>query len=108
MPPISNVSNRTSFVSGTCPVCGSRLVHPRDKQESGQGFWQLTMTCPECFAWQRVRLNRAALLALEARICGDMHRMASDLEELERRDMVHECEKFITALWSGNIQPIDF
>jgi hypothetical protein len=91
-----------------CPVCGSELVYPLERRQTGTEGWQLLMLCPDCFARQEVSVERGEMLEIFRLQHDGIEQVARQLAVLEQRHMSEECEKFIDALHNGHIVPEDF
>lgn len=91
-----------------CPVCSSSLFYPSDRSRASRDSWRVTMVCPDCFAWGNMTVGRSDLAELFHRRQEGMEQVSRQLEELERRHMSEECEKFIEALHGDHIVPEDF
>lgn len=100
--------DRTATGAAACPVCGSELVYPLERSQVGSDRWQLLMLCPNCFAWVNVSVDHEGAEEILLRQRLGREALARELASLKRRHMEEECEKFISALGAGAIQPLDF
>lgn len=106
--PTTATKNSSATGAAACPVCGSELVYPLERSHVGSNSWQLLMLCPDCFAWVNVSVDHEGAEEILLRQRLGRETLACELASLERRHMEEECEKFISALGAGAIQPIDF
>jgi hypothetical protein len=91
-----------------CPECGSQLVQPIDWTEAPQGFWELTLQCPNC-AWSAEGVfDQDQVDALEETLDDGLTEMLSDLRRLTQSNMNEEIERFAAALHADFILPEDF
>ena len=91
-----------------CPDCDSQLVQPIDWNEAPQGFWELTLSCPNC-DWSEVGVfDQAQVDALEETLDAGLTEMLSDLRRLTHSNMNGEIERFAEALNADLILPEDF
>lgn len=92
----------------TCPVCGSRQAYPIEHCQQDFDSWRLLMLCPNCFAWRQALVDTETLSAMGRHSCREHEALEEQLARLERKNMREMVESFISALRSGQIQPIDF
>ena len=62
-----------------CPTCGSPLVQPIDWHEGPQGFWELTLHCPNCDWLDEGVFDQDQVDALEETLDQGLTGMLSDL-----------------------------
>ncbi len=91
-----------------CPDCDSELVQPGGWTEAPQGFWELTLRCPNCDWLDEGVFDQDQVNALEERLDQGLTDMLSDLRHLTQFNMTEEIERFATALHADLILPEDF
>lgn len=91
-----------------CPECDSELVQPVDWSEAPQGFWELTLQCPNCFWLDEGIFDQEQVDALEEHLDDGVTAMLSDLRRLTQANMTEDIERFAAALNADLILPEDF
>jgi hypothetical protein len=91
-----------------CPQCESPLVQPIDWTEAPQGFWELTLCCPNCDWSDEGVFDQDQVDALEEKLDEGLTEMLSDLRRLTQSNMTEDIERFATALHADLILPEDF
>ena len=91
-----------------CPECESPLVQPIDWTEAPQGFWELTLYCPNCDWLDEGVFDQDQVDSLEEKLDEGLTEMLSDLRRLTQSNMTEEIERFATALHADLILPEDF
>jgi hypothetical protein len=91
-----------------CPECESPLVQPVDWTEAPQGFWELTLLCPNCDWLDEGVFDQGQVDLLEEQLDEGLTEMLSDLRRLTQSNMAEEIERFATALHADLILPEDF
>jgi hypothetical protein len=91
-----------------CPHCASHLVQPIDWHEAPQGFWELTLHCPNCDWLDEGVFDQDQVDALEERLDDGLTDMLSDLRRLTQSNMAEEIERFTAALQADLVLPEDF
>jgi len=91
-----------------CPECESPLVQPVDWTEAPQGFWELTLYCPNCDWLDKGVFDQDQVDSLEEKLDEGLTEMLSDLRRLTQSNMTEEIERFATALHADLILPEDF
>ena len=91
-----------------CPLCGSHLVHPTEWQRVGAAAWHITLRCPNCETVRSVALRRDEVERLNRALYEGTERLARQADQLVRRHFEEEAAKFVAALETDLILPIDF
>ena len=91
-----------------CPRCACHLVQPLDWREAPQGFWELTLHCPNCHWLDEGIFDQDQIDALEERLDEGLTAMLSDLRRLTQSNMAEEIERFTSALQDDLVLPEDF
>jgi len=91
-----------------CPECTSHLVYPLAWEEAGDEAWELQLRCPNCeWAGDGVFPQRV-VEQLDEQLDHGTQILVRDLKQLMHANMEEEVERFIAALNSGHILPMDF
>jgi hypothetical protein len=91
-----------------CPQCASHLVQPQDWHEAPQGFWELTLHCPNCDWVDEGVFDQDQVDALEEKLDEGLTEMLADLRRLTQSNMAEEIERFTAALQLDLVLPEDF
>lgn len=91
-----------------CPECSSPLVQPVAWGETVGGFWELTLSCPNCARLTEGVFDRDQVDAFEERLDEGLADMLGDLRRLAQANMAEEIDRFSAALQSDAILPEDF
>jgi hypothetical protein len=91
-----------------CPECASGLVQPIDWTEAPQGFWELTLYCPNCDWSDEGVFDQDQVDALEETLDEGLTEMLSDLRCLTQSNMNEEIARFAAALHADLVLPEDF
>jgi hypothetical protein len=94
-----------------CPVCGSLLVEPVAWTHSDTDRWRLELRCPECEAERTVVLSAAAVHAYNVLLYDAADDVAAEMERMRESwaaDVTAEDERFLEAIRTDRILPVDF
>jgi hypothetical protein len=91
-----------------CPDCESDLVQPVQWGEATGGFWELSLSCPNCDWYTEGVFDQDQVDDLEERLDEGLAEMLSDLRRLTQANMAEEIDRFAQALESELILPEDF
>jgi hypothetical protein len=91
-----------------CPRCACQLVQPLDWREAPQGFWELSLHCPNCDWLDEGIYDQEQVDALEERLDEGLTAMLGDLRRLTQSNMAEEIERFTAALHDDLVLPEDF
>jgi hypothetical protein len=91
-----------------CPECDSHLVQPVQWSEAPQGFWELTLQCPNCHWLDEGVFDQDQVDRLEEKLDEGLAEMLTDLRRLTQANMAEEIERFAGALHKDFILPEDF
>jgi hypothetical protein len=115
MPEQSNPSNVRPVPKGrsdgdlhVCPNCGSVLVQPVARTEPRRGLWDVTLRCPECERFLEARCDAAALRRYEQELERGLATLRRDMDEYARLSFEEDVARFVAALQSDAIMPMDF
>lgn len=107
-PDPTSIATATPAEVHVCPVCGGDLVHPVDWERTGDAVWQLRLRCPECETERCVAMGRPEVEQLNRELYHGAQALAREAERVSRQNFEDEARRFIDALRSGDIEPIDF
>jgi hypothetical protein len=91
-----------------CPRCACQLVQPLDWREAPNGFWELTLHCPNCDWFDESLHDHEQIEALEEKLDEGLTAMLTDLRRLTQSNMAEEIERFTAALQDDLVLPEDF
>ncbi|MDQ6836457.1 MAG: hypothetical protein M3016_09760 [Actinomycetota bacterium] len=91
-----------------CPQCSSQLVQPVQWGETGGGFWELVLHCPNCDWLIEGIFDQSQLDEFEEYLDDGLAHMLADLRRLTQANMAEEIDRFSVALHSDLILPEDF
>jgi hypothetical protein len=104
---VDRVETRTTDLH-VCPDCSSGLVYPLAWDEAGDQAWELLLRCPNC-EWQDEGVFPQHVVEhLDEQLDHGTQVLVRDLKQLMHANMEEEVERFIAALNSGHILPMDF
>ena len=91
-----------------CPSCASHLVYPTDWEEAGATHWEVALRCPDC-EWTSVGIFHQELVErFDEELDRGTEAVIRDLKRLMAANMEEEIERFVTAIDSDHILPMDF
>jgi hypothetical protein len=91
-----------------CRHCGSDLVFPVDWERTASGTWLVSLSCAECHCQDDVALDRMVLERFIAQLHRQRRLLQRDAERWSQACFKEEAERFVAALWRGDVQPFDF
>jgi hypothetical protein len=91
-----------------CPECSSGLVYPLAWEEAGDEAWELELRCPNCEWLGGGVFPQGVVEALDEQLDHGTQVLVRDLKQLMHANMEEEVERFIAALRSDAILPMDF
>ncbi len=91
-----------------CPGCTSDLVQPIQWGETANGFWELTLHCPNCDWVTKGVFDQDQVDAFEERLDAGLVDMLADLRRLTQANMAEEIDRFAAALRCDLVLPEDF
>lgn len=92
----------------TCPLCKSQLVYPVERYQLNDMEWKVMMLCPNCLCKRELVVDRETVRELlkTARVGREL--LMKELDNMQKKNMEDEADKFISALHKDHILPIDF
>jgi hypothetical protein len=92
----------------TCPECSRELVYPVEWQETSATHWEVELRCPNC-EWGTVgQWDQDTVDRFDEELDRGTESLVRDLKRLTRANMEEEVERFVQALHSDAIWPMDF
>ena len=83
-------------------------MQPIEWGETGGGFWELILHCPNCDWLTEGVFDQDQVDAFEEHLDDGLADMLGDLRRLTQANMAEEIERFSAALQSDAILPEDF
>ena len=90
-----------------CPQCASDLVYPVDWRERGER-WELELRCPNCEWSERSTHTQEQVECFDEILNAGTDSLIGTLEKLTRENMEADIDRFVRALESDAIEPMDF
>lgn len=92
----------------SCPLCKSHLVYPVERYQLNDMEWKVLMLCPNCLCKRDLVVDRETVRELLKTARLGREDLMRELDNMQKRNMEDESEKFISALHRDHILPIDF
>ncbi len=92
----------------TCPLCKSKLVYPVERYQINDMEWKVMLLCPNCLCKRELVVDRETVRELLKNARIGRETLMKELDNMQKKNMEEEAEKFITALNKDHIMPIDF
>ena len=92
----------------TCPLCKSSLVYPVERYQLNDLEWKVLMLCPNCLCKREMVVDRETVRELLKNARVGRESIMKELDNMQKKNMEEEADKFITALNKDHILPIDF
>ncbi|MFA5810694.1 MAG: hypothetical protein WC935_10255 [Thermoleophilia bacterium] len=92
----------------TCPLCKSSLVYPVERYQLNDLEWKVLMLCPNCLCKRELVIDRETVRELLKNARVGRESIMKELDNMQKKNMEDEADKFITALNKDHILPIDF
>jgi hypothetical protein len=91
-----------------CPECKRDLVYPMEWEEASPTHWDVELRCPNC-EWQTTgQWDQETVDRFDEELDRGTESLVRDLKRLTRANMEEEVERFVGALNSDAIWPMDF
>jgi hypothetical protein len=95
-------------VLNVCPECKRDLVYPMEWEEASPTHWDVELRCPNC-EWQTTgQWDQETVDRFDEELDRGTESLVRDLKRLTRANMEEEVERFVGALNSDAIWPMDF
>ena len=105
----SHTGTKTRAGLHVCDGCGSGLVQPTGWEQAGdRGHWRLWRRCPECEWCTDSVHGEREIDDFDEQLDFGTRELAEELPVLERTNMEHVIDTFVTALEADLIGPDDF
>jgi hypothetical protein len=91
-----------------CPECDRDLVYPVEWEEASPTHWEVLLRCPNC-EWSEVDVfDQETVDRFDLELDRGTEHVLKDLKRLVQANMEEEIDRFVTALESDAIWPMDF
>jgi hypothetical protein len=101
-------SRRERVDLSLCPDCKRDLVYPVEWEEASPTHWEVELRCPNC-EWETVgQWDQDTVDRFDEDLDRGTESLVRDLKRLTRANMEEEVERFVDALNSDAIWPMDF
>src|SRR5881227_1382152 len=91
-----------------CTNCESELVYPVQWEEAGPDSWHILLRCPDCEWTDSGIFPQGQCDRFDDELEAGTEALTRDFKRLVTANMAEEVERFIHALDSDAIQPMDF
>jgi hypothetical protein len=91
-----------------CPSCDAGLVYPIEWEEVSATQWEVELRCPNCDHYQVGVYHQDIVDRFDDELDRGTAALVRDLKRLTRSNMEEEVGRFVTALDSDAIWPMDF
>jgi hypothetical protein len=91
-----------------CPECTGELVYPVSWRETEDDSWEIELRCPNCEWSERGIYRHSDVERFDEVLNRGTDRLIDDLEQLTKANMEADIERFVDALNTDAIQPMDF
>ena len=92
----------------TCPLCKSNLVYPVERYQINDMEWKVMLLCPNCLCKRELVVDRETVRELLKNARVGRESLMKELDNMQKKNMEEEADKFIVALHKDHILPIDF
>ncbi len=91
-----------------CPLCKSKLVYPVERYQINDMEWKVMLLCPNCMCKRELVVDRETVRELLKNARVGREALMKELDNMQKKNMEEEADKFISALFKDHILPIDF
>jgi hypothetical protein len=91
-----------------CANCESELVYPVQWEEASRDSWHILLRCPDCEWSESGVFPQGQCDRFDDELESGTEALSRDYKRLVTANMAEEVERFIHALDSDAIQPMDF
>ena len=92
----------------SCPECTSELVYPVSWRETEGDCWEIELRCPNCEWEERGIYRHGDVERFDEVLNKGTDRLIDDLEHLTKANMQADIDRFVEALQTDAIMPMDF
>jgi hypothetical protein len=107
-PAPTHAPSRERVDLNVCPDCKRDLVYPIEWEESSPTHWEVELRCPNCEWHSTGQWDQETVDRFDEELDRGTESLVRDLKRLTRANMEEEVERFVDALDSGAIWPMDF
>ena len=91
-----------------CGTCAAPLVYPTEWEEAGPSHWEVALRCPNC-EWAGTGVFHQEIVErFDEELDRGTEALMRDLKRLMHANMEEEIDRFVAALRSDAILPMDF
>lgn len=91
-----------------CPECNGDLVYPVSWRETEDDCWEIELRCPNCEWAERGIFRHNDVERFDEVLNRGTDRLIDDLESLTKANMEADIDRFVQALDTDSIMPMDF
>ena len=91
-----------------CPECERDLVYPVEWEEASPTHWDVLLRCPNCDWGEINTFDQETVDRFDLELDRGTEQVTRDLKRLVRAHMEEDVERFVKALNSNAIWPMDF
>lgn len=91
-----------------CPECSGEMVYPVRWDERSGESWEITLRCPDCEWWHTGEFFDDAVDRFDEILNDGTEQLLHSLRTFARVNMEEDIERFVNALNTGLIEPMDF
>lgn len=91
-----------------CPECNGDLTYPVSWRETEDDCWEIELRCPNCEWGERGIYRHTDVERFDEVLNRGTDTLIDDLESLTKANMEADIDRFVTALESDSIMPMDF
>jgi hypothetical protein len=91
-----------------CPECELDLVYPVEWEEASPTHWEVLLRCPNCEWNESDVFDQETVDRFDLELDRGTEQVLKDLKRLVQANMEEEVERFVQALDSDAIWPMDF
>ena len=92
----------------SCPECAGELVYPVSWRETEGDSWEIELRCPNCEWEERGIFRHSDVERFDEVLNHGTDRLIDDLEHLTKANMEADIDRFVEALRTDAIMPMDF
>ena len=91
-----------------CPECDRDLVYPVEWEEASPTHWEVLLRCPNCEWSETDVFDQETVDRFDLELDRGTEHVLKDLKRLVQANMEEEVDRFVKALESDAIWPMDF
>ncbi len=114
-PPTSEADGAVTVATETtteplhvCPDCSGEMVYPVQWDERSGDSWEITLRCPDCEWWHTGEYRDEMVEQFDEVLNDGTEQLLENLRTFARVNMEEDIERFVRAIDTGLIEPMDF